>query len=62
IVEQMGNEEFIHFSIGKTQYSSRVAVENSCNLQFGNISEFYFDMDKCHIFDFETEENVSLIN
>nr|WP_307776291.1 sn-glycerol-3-phosphate ABC transporter ATP-binding protein UgpC [uncultured Cetobacterium sp.] len=60
IVEQMGNEEFIYFFIGDTQYSSRIQVENSTGINFNDIGNFYFDMEKCHIFDLETEENISL--
>lgn len=60
IVEQMGNEEFIYFTIGKTQYSSRIPVEKSTGINFGGVESFYFDMDKCHIFDFDTEANISL--
>lgn len=58
IVEQMGNEEFIYFVIGDTQYSSRIPVEKSTGINFNQEGQFYFDMDKCHIFDFETEENI----
>lgn len=58
IVEQMGNEEFIYFVIGDTQYSSRIPVEKSTGINFNQEGQFYFDMEKCHIFDFETEENI----
>ncbi|WP_426710758.1 ABC transporter ATP-binding protein [Cetobacterium sp. SF1] len=60
IVEQMGNEEFIYFTIGKNQYTSRIPVEKSTGVTFGNDESFYFDMDKCHIFDYETEANITL--
>ncbi|MGX6592331.1 carbohydrate ABC transporter ATP-binding protein, CUT1 family (TC 3.A.1.1.-) [Cetobacterium ceti] len=60
IVEQMGNEEFIYFSIGKNQYTSRIPVEKSSGVTFGDKETFYFDMDKAHIFDFENEKNISL--
>lgn len=60
IVEQMGNEEFIYFTVGKKQYSSRIQMENSTHINFNDKGKFYFDMNKCHIFDAETEENISL--
>ncbi|MGL5950172.1 MAG: ABC transporter ATP-binding protein [Cetobacterium sp.] len=60
IVEQMGNEEYIYFNIGKSQYSSRIPVEKAEALSFGMDAQFHFDMEKCHIFDYETEANISL--
>jgi multiple sugar transport system ATP-binding protein len=60
IVEQMGNEEYIYFNVGKSQYSSRIPVEKSEKVNFGMTAAFHFDMEKCHIFDYETEENISL--
>lgn len=60
IVEQMGNEEFIYFSIGTVQYSSRIPVEKAEKVEYGDSCQFYFDMDKCHIFDYETEESITL--
>ncbi|MGL5052553.1 MAG: ABC transporter ATP-binding protein [Fusobacteriaceae bacterium] len=60
IVEQMGNEEFIYFFIGETQYTARIAAEKSTRANFNQKEEFYFEMDKCHIFDIETEKNCML--
>ena len=60
IVEQMGNEEFIYFSLGDTQYSCRIPVEKSTKANFNQTEQFYFNMEKCHIFDLETEENLTL--
>ena len=60
IVEQMGNEEFIYFMIGDTQYTSRIPVEKSTGVTFNQNDSFYFDMEKCHIFDLETEKNITL--
>ena len=60
LVEQMGNEEFIYFMIGDTQYTSRVPVEKSTGVNFNEKENFYFDMTKCHLFDIASEENVTL--
>ncbi|MGL5964233.1 MAG: ABC transporter ATP-binding protein [Fusobacteriaceae bacterium] len=60
IVEQMGNEEFIYFSLGNIQYSSRIPVEKAEKIEYGDICKFYIDADKCHLFDFETENNITL--
>ena len=60
IVEQMGNEEFIYFMLGDNQYTARIPVAKSTGANFNQIEEFVFDMDKCHIFDIETEKNLTL--
>lgn len=58
VVEQMGNEVFVYFSPGKNQYISR--LESGVRVKSGEKYELWFDMTKCHIFDKETEENISL--
>ena len=60
IVEQMGNEEYIHFCSGENQYIARISVGKTEVMKFGMIAKFIFDMEKCHIFDFETEKNITL--
>ena len=60
IIEQMGNEELIYFNIGNNQYTSRIPVEKSLKNTFGDIEDFHFDMNKCHIFDIETEKNLTI--
>ncbi|MGL5051655.1 MAG: ABC transporter ATP-binding protein [Fusobacteriaceae bacterium] len=60
IVEQMGNEEYIYFSIGQVQYTCRIPVEKAEAVSYGDICEFFVDVEKCHIFDYESEENISL--
>ena len=61
IIEQMGNEEFVHFIIDEIQYSARLISENIKETRNGKNYNFWFDMEKCHIFDYETEKNISLI-
>ena len=60
LVEQMGNEEFVYFMLGDTQYTSRIPVEKSTGANFSEKESFYFDMNKCHLFDMATENNVTL--
>ena len=60
VVEQMGNEEYIYFSIGKNQYTSRTVSGSMPKVGYGDECNFYINMDKCHIFDYETEENILL--
>ena len=58
LVENMGNEEFLHFSISNMELISRVEVSKSLLLKYGEESKFYFDMEKCHFFDKITEKNI----
>lgn len=58
VVEQMGNEVFVYFSPNKNQYISR--LESAASVKSGDKYDLWFDMTKCHIFDKETEENISL--
>ncbi|MCQ8212871.1 sn-glycerol-3-phosphate ABC transporter ATP-binding protein UgpC [Cetobacterium somerae] len=60
IVEQMGNEEFIYFFVGDTQYTARIPAEKSTGANFNQQENFYFEMDKCHLFDIETEKNITI--
>ncbi len=60
IVEQMGNEEFVYFTINETQYSARFSSEGIKETGNGKDYKFWFDMEKCHIFDKETDENISI--
>ena len=61
IVEQMGNEEFIYFTIDGIQYSARFSSENVKETGNGKNYSFWFDMNKCHFFDYETDQNISLL-
>ncbi|WP_067141493.1 ABC transporter ATP-binding protein [Oceanivirga salmonicida] len=60
VVEQMGNEEYIYFTLGNVQWTSRMNVEGLADLRQTGKHNFKFDTTKCHIFDIDTEENVSL--
>lgn len=60
VVEQMGNEEYIYFILGGNQFISRINVEGISDGSKKGNEIFYFDTSKCHIFDINTEENISL--
>lgn len=60
VVEQMGNEEYIYFNMGGAQWTSRINVEGIDTVKKSGTCYFKFDTSKCHIFDVDTEENISL--
>lgn len=60
VVEQMGNEVYIYFQMGKSQYTSRIPSASAAGVKYGIDYEFFYDMEKCHIFDYETELNITL--
>ena len=60
VIEQMGNEEYVYFTLGDRQFTARLDSKKVKNTKYGVKYQFWFDMEKCHIFDFETEENISL--
>ncbi len=58
IVEHMGNEEFLYFTISGIELISRIEASKSLAVSYGEDSEVYFDMEKAHFFDKDTEENI----
>lgn len=60
VLEHMGNESYIHFNVQGQQFTSRIDSLDSKDLHVGNEQIFRMDMEKCHIFDYTTEENISL--
>jgi len=58
VVEQMGSEIFTYFTAGTDQQTAR--LEPAAKVEAGKKARFWFDTTRCHIFDKETEENVSL--
>ena len=60
IVEHMGNEEFIYFTIDGQEFTSRIEARKSEGVQHGEKGKFFFNIKRAHIFDAETEENISL--
>ena len=60
VVEQMGNEEYIYFSLNDQQFTCRLN-SNFTQIKSSKTKKiFRFDTTKAHIFDIETEENISL--
>jgi multiple sugar transport system ATP-binding protein len=59
-VEHMGNEEFLYFNIDGNEFTSRIEARKSENVKYGEEGEFYFNIKRAHIFDAETEENITL--
>lgn len=61
VVEQMGNEEYIYFSLNGNQMVCRRTVEGIQDIVSNNSKQiFKFNTEKAHIFDIETEENITL--
>jgi multiple sugar transport system ATP-binding protein len=59
VVENMGNEKYLHFRVGANILISRVAGSDISTSDIG--SKFYFNLDTsfCHIFDGENEKSIS---
>ena len=60
IVEHMGNEEFIYFTIDGKEFTSRIEARKSENVKYGEKGKFYFNIKRAHIFDAESEKNLTL--
>jgi len=60
VLEHMGNESYIHFKVQGLPFTSRIDSLDSKDLSVGIEQIFRMDMGKCHIFDYNTEENISL--
>ncbi|MCP4178558.1 MAG: sn-glycerol-3-phosphate ABC transporter ATP-binding protein UgpC [bacterium] len=60
LLEQMGNETFCYFTTGGNNYTARLESSKISELQIGDDYKFYLKLDNCHIFDYDTEENISL--
>lgn len=60
VVEHMGNESFVYFNFAGNQFVAKIDICDSKDLEFGENKKFMLYMENCHIFDFESEENISL--
>lgn len=60
ITEQMGSEAYVYFSAGGVEWISRMEAHISREVKQDTPYTFYFNIENCHIFDFETEQNISL--
>ncbi|GAM70138.1 maltose/maltodextrin transport ATP-binding protein malK [Vibrio sp. JCM 19236] len=59
-LERMGFEENLYFELGGQECSARVPHEKAGNSDVGEQYQFCIDMNKCHIFDMDSELNLSL--
>jgi multiple sugar transport system ATP-binding protein len=61
IVEQMGNESYIHFNLSGVSLVARTAQLGSQTLQQSQDQvAFKFLLEHCHLFDLDTEQNIGL--
>ncbi|MGF1727600.1 ABC transporter ATP-binding protein [Photobacterium nomapromontoriensis] len=60
VVENLGNERYLYFKIGENEIVSRVSNQNITTSDIGKRIRFNFDSTFCHVFDAETEENITL--
>jgi multiple sugar transport system ATP-binding protein len=56
VIEPLGSEIYLHLSAGKDYFMAR--VPHQYRTEIGKEVGFVVDMDKCHIFDIETEEAI----
>jgi multiple sugar transport system ATP-binding protein len=56
VVENMGNDMFVYFSPGKSQYIAR--LDAGIRVSSGDVHEMWFDTSTCHLFDKETGDNI----
>ena len=59
LIEQLGNESILYLDCGDKRIISRMSSETSIHLELNSIQSISFDMKKCHLFDFFTEETLS---
>ncbi|CAM3999172.1 Trehalose import ATP-binding protein SugC [Vibrio aerogenes CECT 7868] len=62
-MENMGHEVFVYFGIGQNEFTARVPIDDvkeKLNMELRKNVTFMIDMNKAHIFDKETEVNISL--
>lgn len=60
VIENMGNEAFIYFDFLGTQFIGKVDSSKTNSINIGKEETFMLHMDNCHIFDFDSEENISI--
>lgn len=62
-LENMGSEFYVYLMMGEKQFCARIPaalVEEHLSQAIDSDVSFYFDTSHCHIFNQETEENISL--
>jgi len=62
-MENMGHEVFVYFHIGPNEFTARISIDDmkkNLKMKLQKNVTFIIDMSKVHIFDKETEVNISL--
>lgn len=59
VVEQMGNEQFVYFNFNNQQFIARIEPEYT-DIDFGQTINLSLNLEKCHVFDFDTETNLTI--
>ncbi|MGF1739965.1 sn-glycerol-3-phosphate ABC transporter ATP-binding protein UgpC [Vibrio profundum] len=60
VVENMGNEKYLHFRVGSNIIIARVSSVDLSTSDIGKNFHFNLDTSFCHVFDGVTEQNISL--
>jgi multiple sugar transport system ATP-binding protein len=60
LLENMGSETFCYFKMSGERYIAKLDSNKIKNLNVGDQFKFTMHMNRCHIFDHETEVNISL--
>ncbi|WPC41567.1 sn-glycerol-3-phosphate ABC transporter ATP-binding protein UgpC [Clostridium sp. JS66] len=60
VIEYMGSESYVYFSFAGGIFTAKIHMKNSKILKVGSKEKFMLNMDQCHIFDLEKEQNISL--
>ena len=60
LLENMGSEIFCYFSLGEKRYIAKIDSSEAKNLKVGNKFKVSMNMQNCHIFDYESETNISI--
>ena len=60
LLENMGSETFCYFKMGGERYIAKLESNKVKDLNVGDKFKFTMHMTRCHIFDHETEANLSL--
>jgi len=60
VIEFMGNEAYIYSKIGDEEIISKAGFQDVKDLKNGSECFFTINMENCHIFDYDSEKNISL--
>ncbi|CAM4275592.1 ABC transporter ATP-binding protein [Vibrio neonatus] len=58
VVENMGNEKYLYFKVDGKELIARTTAQDITTSDIGRSFRFKLDTHYCHIFDFQTEENL----